>query len=126
MSFAGYPAKSQTPELVLTVVQIEGAGTSAPTKHYGEGVTVTRSAEGVYLFTFSDHQGVFLGATAQLMAETATAMAGHTTTPDYDSYSATTKALSVLVADASDAADDLEANEFMLLVAYFRRKGVAG
>lgn len=40
---------------------ITGTGAATPTKRYGPGITVTRTAVGVFRYTFASHPGTLLG-----------------------------------------------------------------
>jgi hypothetical protein len=95
---------------------ITGAGSSAPTKRFGDGITVTRQAEGVYRFAFANHLGYFRGVTVKALgADTPGDVKGHTVTrAAYVAPSGTTPAyVQLSVWDSSFAADDLEATEYL-------------
>ncbi len=92
--------------------RIEGTGASAPTKDLGNGVTVARQAEGVYRFSFTDNPGTLIGFHHGLGGATTK---GHTVTrSELTAPSGDTPAyVDLSVWDASAAADDLEADEFL-------------
>jgi len=55
------PIKSNLPEDRRFSVGITGTGAADPTKRYGNGITVTRTATGVYKFTLNKNNGYFKG-----------------------------------------------------------------
>lgn len=63
------------------VVGITGTGAADPTKRFGAGVSVTRTATGVYRFSFTRHFGYFKGFDPKgFRADTASAVKGYTAT----------------------------------------------
>lgn len=59
--YGDYEARTTEAELVNVRVRMVGTGASAPTKIYGEGVTITRQGAGQYRLTFSPQPGKFAG-----------------------------------------------------------------
>lgn len=114
--------KASEPEVVATVIRLLGTGASDCTKEIGAGVTVARTGAGAHTITWADDPGVFLGWSASFGAATPGDMAGHTAIRD--TYAS--KALPFVVYDSSFAADDLEADEYIDIVVWFRRTSVAG
>ena len=121
----GNPARTTAIDCIDAHVVIEGAGASNPTNTYvAGGATVTRTGTGAYRITWSGWNGPLVGAVAGLMADTPANLAGHTVVFDYDSYTKTTLALDFTLYNAADSAHDLAANEFLNVVATFRRTSV--
>jgi hypothetical protein len=91
-------------------VRAEGGAAAVTKIRGGPKVTVTRSAEGVYLQTWGENPGHFMGSVPGLQAVTPADLAGHTVVCgeyDEDAYSMT-----VNVFDAAGAAHDLAADEW--------------
>lgn len=86
-------------------------GASAITKVYGPGVAVTRTGAGAYLLTWSENPGTFVAATYGFSATTPGDLAGHTVI--YGAYNATAFTLAFVVYNASFAAHDLAALEWV-------------
>jgi hypothetical protein len=53
--------KTNIAEERLIRVRILGTGAANPTKEIGQGVTVTRTSEGLYRFSFNENPGTFVG-----------------------------------------------------------------
>lgn len=123
MGIDTYPVRSAAPELVLCPVRFVG-GTTAVTKVFGEGVTVTYIGTGLVDITFSDSQGTFLGLAGMpsFSATTAADVKGHTCVPGV--YNTTTRALRLNITNASDALHDLAALEWLTLTPMFKRVNV--
>ena len=107
--------KSTIPDERRYRVRLLGTGASAPTKQLGNGVTVTRTAAGVYKLTFAKNPGTFVGFNANLGAATPSDVKGHTVTRDtpVDATTTTSAYIEISLWNASDAADDLQATEYM-------------
>jgi len=121
MSLDGFKQKSNSAELKAHVVNAVG-GSAAVTKVNGPGIAVTRTGTGLYLLTWSDLPGNFLGLTYGLNATTMTAIAGHTIAAGL--YDAAAGTLAISVYNAADALHDLAALEWMTLVCYFSATNV--
>jgi hypothetical protein len=111
-----FPHRSTQPESVEHLVRGVG-GTTAITKVTGAGAALTRTGTGAYRITWAETPGTFLGAVASLQATTVGDLAGHTVT--FAPYDATNRRLDFTVANASDAAHDLAALEWVTVVAKF-------
>jgi hypothetical protein len=97
-------------------VRLLGTGAADPTREIGQGVTITRTASGVYKIVFNEGQGTFVGMGAPAFgAATAADVKGHTCTRGtYTSPTATAAGfLSISVWNSSFAADDLQATEYL-------------
>lgn len=107
-------------------VGIEGAGAADPTKEFGDGITVTRTAEGVLKFTFASHPGYFKGFSYGLGADTPGDVKGHTVTRDtFNAASSSASAyIELSLWDSSFAADDLDENEYLFVEFHFSESSV--
>lgn len=115
-----YPARATVPEVWLHPVRLLGTGAAAPTKELGNGIAVTRTAEGVYKLTWSENPGVFVGLVGHVFGDATPAdVKGHTLTRD--TYDATAYSIEVSVWDSVFAADDLDATEYLDLLFAFKR-----
>ena len=120
MSLDAFPQKSNSAGIVAHVVQGVGAASSV-TQLNGPGVTLTRTGTGLYLLTWSDPPGNFLGATWGLSATTAANIAGHTVA--FGLYAAA-GTMAVSVYNASDTLHDLAALEWLTVVSFFSATNV--
>ncbi len=96
-------------------------GVTAITKVYGPGVAVTRTGAGAYLLTWAENPGTYLGQTYSLSATTVADLAGHTVT--FGAYSTTAFTLAFTMTNASDAAHDLAALEWVTVEVSFAQTG---
>lgn len=115
MAYPDNPSKSNVVDERVYRVRILGTGAADPTKQIGRGVSVTRTAEGVYKFTFANNPGTFVNFYPGLGAATPSAVKGHTVTRDTPvAATATTNAyIELSVWDSTFAADDLDATEYL-------------
>lgn len=115
MAYPENPPKSNVLDERMYRVRILGTGAANPTKQIGHGVTVTRTAEGVYKFTFANNPGTFINFYPGLGAATPGDVKGHTVTRDTPvAATATTNAyIELSVWDGAAAADDLDADEYL-------------
>ena len=112
MSLDASPVRSNViEERVFKVIGVGGA--SAVTQVTGKGVALTRTGSGAYLLTFSDSPGNLTGFSYGLQATTPGNIAGHTLI--LGAWSAGGTTLAFIVYNASDAAHDLAALEWMSL-----------
>ena len=117
MALDSYVMKSSQGELIAWPIRLLGTGASAPTVEKGVGITCTRTDTGDYTVTWSELPGTFITALATLRAATPNDLAGHTIVLD----TFASNALPMTLANASDAAHDLAANEYIDIVAFFAR-----
>ena len=117
------PQRNTQAECIGHCVRGQG-GSSTITKEIGPGVALTRTGAGAYLLTWDENPGVFMGVLATLAAATPGNLAGHTVI--FDTYDATTRTLPFVVYNASFAAHDLAANEYVHIEAKFARTSVLG
>lgn len=96
-------------------VGITGTGAADPTKRHGPGITVTRTAAGVYKFSFASHPGTLLGFKPSFGADTPSAVKGYTATRDtYTAPSGSTDGyVEVSVWDSTFTAADLAALQYL-------------
>lgn len=111
-----FPARTSEPDLRYVDVRLHGAGTSAPTKVYGLGVTVARSGVGVYTLTFKRAPGSWVGFTFGLDSTTPANVKNH----DVVCAATSTTVITVNFFDAAGAAHDLVAGEWLNLQLRFR------
>lgn len=111
------PSRTSIAEERLIRVGITGTGAADPTRRAGPGVAVTRTAQGVYRYTFADNPGTFVGLAGNpaLGADTPSGVKGYSVTRDtYTSpASGADGYIELSVWDASNAAVDLAAAQYM-------------
>ena len=122
MTMNAYPVRSTQPEVQTHRVRLPGTGASAPTKERGNAITVTRTATGVYRPTFADNPGTFEGVTVGLQAATPADLKGFTVVAD--TWDSTNLRLDVSVFNASDAAADIAAKQYVMLDIAFAQTAV--
>lgn len=111
----------------LVRVGITGTGAADPTRRAGPGVTVSRTSEGVLKFSFNENPGTFVGVAGfAFRADTPSDVAGYTIAGDtYVAPSGSTDGyIELTVVNASDAADDLEALEYLDVTFVFAAQSV--
>lgn len=110
MSFAQYDIKSNIPNERVHRARILGTGAAAPTKEVGPGITVTRTSEGIYKFTWAENPGTFVGIGGFMFGDTTPGdVKAHDLTRD--TYDSSTFSIEVHVWDATATLDDLDATE---------------
>ena len=107
-------------------VSLLGTGASTPTKAIGQGVTVSRTATGVYKLTFDENPGTFARFTWGLGATVPGDVKQHTVTRGLPDSTASVYSLSVSLWNSAGAADDLQATEYMDLEIVYGRIGAGG
>jgi hypothetical protein len=122
MSRTNYPVRSAMPETVLVPVFVTGVNDANPTNTYAPGVTVTRTGEGVYRFTFAEVKGTFLGCWTQVAGTTVDDVKGYTAHPTV--WDATNKRVDITVYSAAQAAADIIATQYLYVLFTFRQIGV--
>lgn len=121
MSMQGDKVKATQPEVIEHLIRAVG-GSSAITKVTGTGLTVTRTGAGAYLVTWAENPGTHLTNQYGLSATTPGDLAGHTVI--FGAYNATARTLAFVLYNASFAAHDLAALEWVDLTIRFKRTGV--
>ena len=61
MSTPEYKTKTNVADERIYRCRLLGVNGADPTKEFGPGLTVTRTSEGVYKFSFNDNPGTFIG-----------------------------------------------------------------
>jgi hypothetical protein len=114
------PGYTNVPEERIYRCRLLGTGTT-PTKEVGDGLTVTRTAAGVYKITFSGFNPfALIGFYWGLGATTPGDVKGHTVTrAGAVAVSSGVVSLEVSLWSATFAADDLQATEYMDLTFVF-------
>lgn len=118
MAKEAYPVRATQPEVRQHIISMVGTGASAPTKLYGLGVTITRTSAGLYLLTWAESPGTFLGMTSGLGADTPSALVGFTLVRD--TYDATSRSMEIRLTNTSDVATDLAAAQYIDLIVSFK------
>lgn len=104
-------------------VGITGTGAANPTKRWGQGVTVTRLAAGVYLITFADNNGFFQGWGQDLGADTPGNVKNYSVVRG--AYDPATRSITVNVFNGSGVATDLAALQYLDMEFRFAATSVA-
>lgn len=117
MSLDAFPLRSSEAETYQTEIRLLGTGADVPTKELGKGITVARTGTGVYTLTWADNPGTFLGWSPGLGAATPADVAGYTVVRD--TYAS--KVLAISLFDATAAAVDLAADEYLDISVRFSR-----
>lgn len=109
--------------------RILGTGASDPTNEFCPGAAITRNGgTGLYRITFSEDNGVLVGAQGQMMANTLAVATMRVFLFDWDSYDATAAAgsqiLDFMVGDvATPAVADLAAAQRAYIEVVFKSAG---
>jgi hypothetical protein len=117
---ADQPSTSNVPERKYRC-GVTGTGAAHPTKRYGDGIAVTRTAVGVLRFTFASHPGYFRGWEWGLGDSTPADVKGHTVTRGafVPATSSASAYIELSLWDSAFAADDLNATEELDVVFVF-------
>jgi hypothetical protein len=111
-----YPSQSSVPSERLKVIRLLGTGAADPTVEIGQGVTVTRTASGVYKVVFNEGPGTFVGIRGYVFGgSTPGDVKGQTLTRStFTAPTATVDGfVSLSVWSSTFAADDLQATEYL-------------
>lgn len=120
MALDAFEPRNSEPELLCVEVRLLGTGASAPTKVYGQGITVARSGAGVYTLTHGEARGTWAGCLIGLDATTPGDIKNHSVIVTNTSATVTT----VQFYDASAVAHDLAAAEWINLTLRYKPVGV--
>jgi len=115
--------RSTIGELIVHPIRLLGTGALDPTVECGKGISVAYVTTGEYTITWSENPGTFVGMSYGLGAATPANIAGHTVI--HDTYNTTAFSLDVWFYNASDAAHDPAANEYLELFVHFAQSGVS-
>lgn len=117
-----FPLLATSPGNKLDLIRFTGAGAAAPTLTVGHGITVTRTALGVYKLTWSANPGQFVGIIGQVFGDaTPSVVKGFDVTHGaFTAGSSTTNAnISISLWDASQNAVDLATTSFLSMIIAF-------
>jgi hypothetical protein len=117
----GFPVRATRAEVTEHLIQAVG-GSAAVTKVYGEGVAVTRTSSGLYLLTWAQNPGTFVGWSYAFAATTHADLDGFTAVRGVYNASAYTLAFSVY--DATPTIADLAALNWIDIVCRFKGTAV--
>ncbi len=118
-----YPLRATSPEVQFHPVLLTGTGAAAPTKTLGgNGLTVSRTSAGLYLLTWSENPGTFLGMVYGLGADTPSALVGFTLVRD--TFTTASNSIEIRLTNTSDAVTDLAAAQYIDLIFMFKRTAV--
>lgn len=120
MSQNTWEVRSGNPDIVEFHIRLLGTGAAAPTREEpaaSSGITVTRSGVGAYTLTWAENPGNFVNCSYMIGAATPANVAGHTVIRD----TFASLALPIVLYNASDAAHDLAASEYIDLTVRFKR-----
>ena len=117
------PLKSNVTEDRRWCAGITGTGAADPTKRFGPNITVTRTATGVYKFTFSKNPGYFKGFKVGFGADTPADVKGFTCTRDTFITTDNVYSVSLSVWNGSATAANLEALQYLDVEFQFSESG---
>ena len=118
-----YTDRATDPDIVKSMVRIQGAGAAAPTKEIGRGVTVTRHGVGNYRFTYAENPGNFQGFSEPGKQATASGALKNCTV-DAISWDATNRRLDIQLWSSAGAARELAAAEWLTFNIHFKKSGL--
>lgn len=110
-----YPVTCTTAHGVLHTVRLLGVNDADPTKEVGPGITVSRTAEGVYKVLWNYNPGTFVTIVGYCFGDTTPAdVKGYTMTRDtVDTTTPTAPFIAVSTWDSSFAAADIVATGYL-------------
>lgn len=119
MSYEAFEQKSTEAGEVIQRVRFVG-GTTAVTKLYGRGVTVTYIGTGLVDLVWAEPQGTYLGVDGWgFDATTASGVKGYTVVPG--DYNSTTRTLRLNITNAGETLTDLAAAQNLSIGIVFLR-----
>ena len=103
-----------------------GANGADPTKEFGPGLTVTRSSEGIYKFSFNENPGEFVGIGGYMLGDTTPADVKNkiVTRGAYTAPSGSTDGYVLCHVFESGTLDDIEATEYLDITFVFAAQNV--
>lgn len=114
-----FPTRSNVAELKEYHLRLLGTGAADPTKELGLGMTVARTAVGVFRITWLSGPGAFVNFAWALGGATMSDVKGFTVTRDTFDTTSGVYTLDVSLWNASFAAAELAANTYMDLTIRF-------
>jgi hypothetical protein len=107
-----FPPKISHPNTRDHVFRLLGTGAAHPTVEVGPGeCTITRIGVGVFRIVWASNPGTFIGWSKDLGAATPADVKGHTVVRD--TYDADNRRLDFSLFNAAEAADELQATEYL-------------
>jgi len=106
---AFYPGRDSVQEIRTYHIRLLGVDGAAPTKQEGEGVTVTRTSEGLYKITWAENPFQFIGCGHSFGSVTMTDMADYTFVRGV--YNSTLFTLAFSIIKQNGTVEDLVANQ---------------
>jgi hypothetical protein len=105
-----------------------GTGADELTKLYGAGLSTARQSAGLHRLSFKENPGTLVGSSFGFQAATPANVGSHTVVLDtWTAKSGSTDAyIDFLITNASGAAHDLLALEWVNLQLWFTKTGVSG
>jgi len=118
-----FPPKVTEPELREHLFRLLGTGAAHPVAEVAPGgVTITRTGVGTFRITYDRNPGVFVNWSKDLGAATPGDVKGHTVVRD--TWDADNKRLDIALFNAAEAADELNATEYLDIVLRFKETDV--
>lgn len=115
-----YPSKSGVQNTEKYFVRVLGVDGSLTTQE-ANGITVTRTGEGVYKLTWASNPFQFIGLSYAFMATTVADLKGYTVV--FEDYNSTTYTMAFTVFNASVTAADLIATQRICIELAFAETG---
>ncbi len=112
---ANFKTATNVPAERLYRVRLLGSNGADPTKEFGPGVTVTRTSEGIYKFSFNDNPGEFICVGGWTLGDTTPADVKNKilTRDTYTSPTSTADGYIECHIFESGTLDDIEATEYL-------------
>ena len=123
---AQFDTKTNVPSERIYRVRLLGSNGADPTKEFGPGVTVTRTSEGIYKFSFNDNPGEFIGIGGWVFGDTTPGdvKAKYLTRDTYTAPSGSTAGYIECHVFESGTLDDIEDTEYLDISFVFAAQSV--
>ena len=118
---AFYPNRGTIQEARTYHIRLLGVNGANPTKQEGEGVTVTRTSEGLYKITWAENPFQFIGCSHSFGSVTMDDMVDYTFVRGV--YSSTAFTLAFSTYKQNGTVEDLVANQFLDIQVHFSVSG---
>ena len=116
-----YPARQVVQEVRVYHLRLLGVNGAAPTKQEGEGVTVTRTSEGLYKITWAENPFQFIGFHANFGSLTMDDLVDYTCVRGV--YNSTAYTLAFSTYKQNGTVEDIVADQYLDIVIYFSASG---
>lgn len=116
-----YPGKDGVQELRTYHIRLLGVNGAAPTKQEGEGVTVTRTSEGLYKITWAENPYQFIGCSHSFGSLTMDDMVDYTFVRGV--YNSTAFTLAFSTYKQNGTVEDIVANQYLDIQVNFSVSG---